>query len=120
MTSTEELLDRHLDCFGRGDLDGIVADYSSAAVMFTPRGALKGPAAIRSLFRAIFTEFEKPGTTFSLQLRSIDGDYAYILWTAENADNNYEAVADTFVMRDGQIILHSFGGKIQEKTPSIR
>ena len=30
MSSTEELLDRHLDCFGRGDLDGIVADYSSA------------------------------------------------------------------------------------------
>lgn len=36
MSSTEQLLDRHLDCFGRGDLDGIVADYSSAAVMFTP------------------------------------------------------------------------------------
>ncbi len=57
MRATEELLDRHLDCFGRGDLDGIVADYSPAAVMFTPGGPLNGPAAIRSLFQAIFTEF---------------------------------------------------------------
>ena len=118
MSSTDELLDRHLDCFGRGDLNGIVADYSSTAVMFTPRGPLKGPAAIRSLFQAIFTEFAKPGATFSLDLRSVDGDYAYILWRAETADNNYEAVADTFVVRNGQIILHSFGGKIQAKNVS--
>jgi ketosteroid isomerase-like protein len=120
MNSTEQLLDRHLDCFGRGDLDGIVADYSSAAVMFTPFGPLKGPAAIRSLFEAIFTEFGKPGMTFSLQLRSVDGDYAYILWRAETADNIYEAVADTFVMRNGQIVLHSFGGKIQPKKTSVQ
>jgi ketosteroid isomerase-like protein len=120
MNSTEELLDRHLECFGKGDLDGIVADYSSEAVMFTPRGVLKGSAAMRSLFQAIFTEFGKPGTTFSLQLRSVDGDYAYILWSAETADNIYEAVADTFVMRSGQIILHSFGGKIQAKSASLR
>ena len=26
MNSTEKLLDRHLECFGKGDLDGIVAD----------------------------------------------------------------------------------------------
>jgi len=119
MSSTEQLLDRHLDCFGQGDLDGIVADYSSTAVMFTPAGPLKGQAAIRSLFQAIFTEFGKPGTTFSLQLRSVDGDYAYILWRADTADNTYEAVADTFVMRNGQIILHSFGGKITAKNASV-
>ena len=115
MSSTEEVLDRHLHCFGKGDLDGIVADYASSAVMFTPQGPLKGPAAIRSLFQAIFTEFGKPGASFSLQLRSVDGDYAYILWSAETADNVYEAVADTFVVQNGQIIVHSFGGKIRPK-----
>lgn len=120
MSTTEQLLDRHLDCFGRGDLDGIIADYSATAVMFTPGGPLKGPAAIRSLFQAIFAEFAKPGMTFSLQLRSVEGDYAYILWRAETADNIYEAVADTFAMNNGKIILHSFGGKIQAKTASGR
>ena len=120
MNSTEQLLDRHLDCFARGDLDGIVADYSPTAVMFTPQGPLEGPAAIRSLFQMIFREFGQPGTTFSLQLRSIAGDSAYILWQAETADNIYEAVADTFVMRNGEIVLHSFGGKIQPKGAGIR
>ena len=90
------------------------------AIMFTPHGPLKGQAAIRSLFQTIFTEFGKPGTTFSLQLRSIAGDYAYILWQAETADNIYEAIADTFVMRNGEIVVHSFGGKIHAKGAPIR
>lgn len=58
MSSTEQLLDRHLDCFGRGDLDGIVADYSSAAVMFTPRGPLKGPVPFVHSFRQSLRSLE--------------------------------------------------------------
>ena len=37
MSSTQEALDHHLDSFGQGDLDGILAHYASPAVMFTPR-----------------------------------------------------------------------------------
>lgn len=115
MSSTQEVLDHHLECFGRGDLDGILADYSSAAVMFTAEGPLKGPANIRLLFQAIFSEFEKPGASFSMKQRSVDGDYAYILWSAETADNVYEMGTDTFVVRNGQILAHSFAGKIRAK-----
>ena len=115
MSSTQEVLDHHLECFGRGDLDGILADYSSAAVMFTPRGPLQGPDAIRPLFAAIFAEFGKPGTSFSMKLRSVDGDYAYILWSAETADNVHEMGTDTFVVRNGQIVAHSFAMKSRPK-----
>ena len=115
MSSTQEVLDHHLECFGRGDLDGILADYAPTAIMFTPTGALKGPAAMRPVFQAIFTEFGKPGTSFSMKHRSVDGDYAYILWSAETADNVYEMGTDTFVVRNDQIIAHSFALKIQPK-----
>jgi ketosteroid isomerase-like protein len=115
MSSTQEVLDHHLKCFGSGDLDGILADYSPTAVMFTPTGALKGPTAIRPVFQTIFTEFGKPGTSFSMKHRSVDGDYAYILWSAETADNVYELGSDTFVVRNGQIIAHSFALKIRAK-----
>ena len=53
----------------------------------------------------------------------IEGDYAYILWTAETADNVYEVGTDTFVVRDGKIVAQSFTGKIvpkAENTPSFR
>jgi ketosteroid isomerase-like protein len=115
MSSTQDVVDHHLECFGRGDLDGILADYSSTAVMFTPDGPLKSPAAIRPLFQAIFTEFGKPGASFSMKQRSVDGDYAFILWSAETADNVYEMGTDTFVVRNGQIVAHSFAWTIRPK-----
>jgi ketosteroid isomerase-like protein len=115
MNSTQDVLDHHLECFGRRDLDGILADYSSMAVLFTPDGPLKSPAAIRPLFQAIFTEFGKPGASFSMRQRAVDGDYAFILWSAETADNVYEMGTDTFVVRNGQIVAHSFAGTIRPK-----
>src|SRR5829696_4522479 len=115
MRSTQEVVDHHLERFGRVDLDGILADYSSTAVMFTPTGALKGPAAMRPVFQAIFAEFGKPGTSFSMTQRSIEGDYVYILWTAETADNVYEMGTDTFVVRNDRIHLQSFALKTRAK-----
>lgn len=64
MRSTEEVLDHHLDGFGRGDLDGILSDFSSTAVLFTPQRPLKGPAAMRPFCEAVFNEFGQAGTTF--------------------------------------------------------
>ena len=115
MRSTQEVIDHHLDCFGRGDLDGILADYASTAVMLMPTGVLKGPAAMRPVFQGIFTEFGQPGTSFSMTHQSVDGDYGYLLWSAETADNVYELGTDTFVVRNNQILAHSFALKVRPK-----
>ena len=45
----------------------------------------------------------------------VEGDYAYILWTAETADNVYEMGSDTFVVRDGKIVAQSFAAKTTAK-----
>jgi ketosteroid isomerase-like protein len=115
MASTKDVLDHHLRCFGDGDLKGILSDYAPEAVLFTPDGPLRGADAMRSLFQAMIVEFGKPGAAFSLKRQSIEGDYAYILWTAETADNVYEVGTDTFVVRDGKIAAQSFTGKIVPK-----
>jgi ketosteroid isomerase-like protein len=111
MSSTQEVVDHHLDCFGKGDMDGILADYSSTAVLITPQGPLKGAAALRTFYQAVFAEFGKPGTSLSITQRFADGDYAYILWTAETADNAYEMATDTFVVRNGQIVRNPSPGR---------
>ena len=113
--TTEEVLRRHVKCFFEGDLDGIVSDYSADAVLFTPNGPLKGHDPIREFFRALIKEFGQPGTTFSMQLQSIVGDFAYALWSAETADNVYEMATDTHVVRDGKIVAQSFAGQIKPK-----
>src|SRR4030095_995068 len=62
----------------------------------TPDGPLRGADAIRSLFQAMIAEFGKPGAAFSMKQHSVEGDFAYILWTAETADNVYEMCTDTW------------------------
>ena len=113
--STKDVFDHHVQCFGEGDLQGILADYSPSAIMFTPDGPLKGIDAIRPFYQALLAEFGKPGTAFSMKLLSIEGDFAYCIWTAETADNVYELGTDTLVVRDGQIVAQSFAGKITPK-----
>jgi ketosteroid isomerase-like protein len=111
----KDVLDRHLKSFGEGDLKGILSDYAPGAVLFTADGPLKGADAIRSLFQAMITEFGKPGAAFSMKQQFVEGEYAYILWSAETADNVYELGTDTFVVRDGKIVAQSFTGKIAAK-----
>ena len=115
MLSTSDVLDHHLKSFAEYDLDGVLADYSSDAVLFVPTGPLKGPDAIKPLFQALVSEFAKPGSSFTMQQRCIEGDHAYILWTAETADNSYEFATDTFVVRSEKIIAQSFAAKIKPK-----
>jgi len=115
MSSTKDVVDHHLKSFGEGDLKGILSDYASGAVLFTPEGPLRGIDAIRSLFQAMLAEFGKPGAAFSLKQQFVEGDYAYILWTAETADNVYELATDTFVVREGKIVIQSFAGRIVPK-----
>ena len=115
MSTTQAVLDHHLQSFGAGDLDGILSDYAPDAVLFTQDGPLVGPAAIKPLFVGLIAEFGKPGASFEMQHQSVQGDYAYIVWTAETADNVYEIATDTFVVRGGKIVAQSLAGKITPK-----
>jgi hypothetical protein len=113
--TTQDVLTHHLDCFGKGDLDGIMADYTAASRLFTPNGLLRGTGAIRELFVMLFSEFSKPGMSFEMLRQDIDGDTAYIVWKAETVDNRYELGTDTFVVKDGKIVTQTFAGKISPK-----
>ena len=116
MTSTKEIIDHHLKAFAEKDLKGVLSDYAPGAVLFTTQGPLRGPDAIRPLFQTMLAEFAKPGAAFSMKQQFIEGDYAYILWSAETADNVYELGTDTFVVQNGKIVAQSFTGKITPKT----
>src|SRR4051812_43230270 len=114
-STTEEVLERHVKAFFEGNLERIVSDYSADAVLFTPSGPLKGHDPIREFYRELIREFGQPGTTFSMQVQSIDGEFAYAVWSAETAGNVYEMATDTHVVRDGKIVAQSFAGVIKPK-----
>ena len=110
MRSTQDVLDNHLKCFSEGNLTALLSDYASDAIMFTTAGPLKGVDAIKPIFQALFAEFSQPGASVKMQRLSIEGDYAYLLWSAETAENSYEIATDTFVVRNGRILFQTFAG----------
>ena len=115
MPTTSDVVEQHLQSFYKQDIDGLLADYAPDAVLFIPGSTLEDPAAIRSFFQPLFAEFAKPGASFSMRDQLVAGDYAYILWNAETAENTYELATDTFVVRNGKIVAQSFAGKIIPK-----
>jgi ketosteroid isomerase-like protein len=115
MTSTKDVINHHLKAFRELDLKGVLSDYAPNAVFFTQNGPLKGVDAIRPLFEGMIAEFRKPGATFTMTQQFVEGEHAYILWTAETADNVYELGTDTFVVQAGKIVAQSFTGKITPK-----
>lgn len=115
MASTKDVLDQHLKAFDQGDLNGILSDYAPDVVFFTGGKVFNGVDAIRPLFEAWIAEFGQPGATFSMKQQLVEGDYAYLLWTGETAENVYELATDTFVVREGRIVAQSFTAKIRPK-----
>jgi hypothetical protein len=67
----------------------------------------------------MIAEFGKPGATFRMKQQFVEGDCAYILWTAETADNVYEVGTDTFVVRPGNGSYFASKRRAAKKKPAI-
>ena len=120
MTSTTDTLAHHRKCFRDRDLDGVMADYSPDAVFFRPEGVLRGHEAIRGEFEKLFREFSKPGAVLTPKVTLIEGDFVYLVWTAETPDNSYELANDTFVIQNGEIRMQAFTAKVRPKLNCVR
>jgi ketosteroid isomerase-like protein len=114
--STAEVLDHHLAAFGAADVDQIMSDYADDAVFCTPDGPVRGAAAIRETFRRIFADvFPRAGSTLEMRQRSLEGEVAYIVWSAETPTARVPVGTDTFVMRNGKILVHTFAAHFMPK-----
>jgi ketosteroid isomerase-like protein len=110
--SAGEVLEHHLQAFADGDLDAMLSDYATDVVMFTPRGVLRGHAAIRPIFAAILADFRHPQASFQLVHSAAEGAVAYMVWTATTADKIHEMGTDTMIVEQGLIVAQTYAGKI--------
>ena len=114
MNSTQRVVENHIQRFREGDLDGVLEDFSPEAVVFTPSGTLNGKSEIKTLFQNLLEEFGKAGASETVRTAIFEGDYAYLIWSGETVDNNYEFATDTFVVRNGRIVMQSFAAKVHQ------
>jgi ketosteroid isomerase-like protein len=115
ISTTEAIINRHLGHFAALDVRGLLADYAPDAVMILQTGVLRGVDEIAPLFENLCAEFAKPGATFDLRQRVIEGDAAFISWVAETTDNSYEIGTDTFLVQHGKIAVQTFAFKATPK-----
>lgn len=111
--STQATLAHHLESFGEG-IDAVMSDYSEESVLFTPDGPVRGLSGIRAFFDAFLTN-SPPELLQAITLvrQDVDGEIAYILWKAEPF---IPLAADTFVIRDGKILVQSFAALMPAPT----
>ncbi len=114
--SAREVLDHHLQAFGAGDLDAILEDYTDGSIIITPNGVRRSRKEMSEFFSTLFADFAKPGMSFNMDQQVVDGEIAYIRWSAETADNVYELGTDTFLIRDGKIVTQTFAAKTTPKS----
>ena len=114
-STTQAVVNHHLERFAALDMQGVMADYARDAILIVPTGVLRGANQITPLFQDLFAEFAKPGATFDLQQQVIETDVAYICWVAETPDNTYELGTDTFFVRHGKIAVQTFAFKAKPR-----
>jgi ketosteroid isomerase-like protein len=112
--SAREVFDHHIRALGKGDLDDILSDYTEDSVVIGPDGVVKGRQAISTLFQGFLSGLLKPGTwELGLDVEHVHDDLVYVIWHAKCAPADVAFAADTFVIRDGKIAVHTFAPKIE-------
>lgn len=113
---TEAVLLHHLQAFGAGNVDEILADYTADSLVVTPDGEIRGMDGLRQLFTQFVTVILPPGCDFEILQQIVDGEHAYIFWKAESDNYDVPFATDTFVVRDEKIVFQSFAGQLIPKT----
>jgi hypothetical protein len=66
------------------------------------------------MFGDLFDGLFKPGTYgFGMDSMRVEGDVAHLVWHASCAAANIPLGTDTFVVRGGKIVAHTFTAKLE-------
>ena len=113
--STADVLEDHLECRMRGDLEADLArNYAEDVVVLTATGKRIGHDAVRH-FSRILNEHVPPDYEFPIKL--VEGRFAYIEWRAREPGRSVEDGADSFVIEDGRIVCQTIHYTLQETMP---
>lgn len=106
MLSTREVFESHLRLRSDGELeDDLARHYAEDVVLLSEDGPMIGHDALRT--SAAKLRRQLPGGRFEFLRKCVHGEYAFLLWRGESANSMINNGADTFVIRDGRIVMQS-------------
>ena len=109
----QEIFAHHAEVLIGGDLDGIVEDYADDAVFISPAGTLRGKNGIREAFTKLLADV--PSAEWQVPTQIFEGDVLFIEWSAHAEKTFVEDGIDTFVFRDGEIVVQTVRYTLQTR-----
>ena len=104
--STEEVLHDHLELRRIGDLDTDLArNYAESSVLLCRYGVSEGHNAIRG--SAQLLALQLPAVRFEYLACITHGESGFLEWRAESPDALIEDGADSYLIRDGLILVQT-------------
>jgi ketosteroid isomerase-like protein len=114
--ATKDVLDHHLAAFGAGDVDEILKDYTDDSLLIIATRTIAGLGPLREAFTGFFGGLFAPGTyEFTLDAERIEGEVAFITWHATCASSDIPLGVDTFLVRDGKIVVQTYAAKMDPR-----
>jgi len=110
--TTQTVLDHHLAAFDSGDMSNILSDYAPNAVLITRDGQFRGHRQIKPVLRRLLNDVFSTCTTFKMAQQVVEGDVAFIVWSAESKKFLVPLATDTYLVRDGKIVVQTFVAEI--------
>jgi hypothetical protein len=104
--SAKEVFEDHLRLGREGSAEeDLPRNYSEDVVVLTGRGVYRGHEGLQKLARLLREEL--PEARIEYRTTLIEGDVAFLEWTAASATARVEDGADSFVIREGQIVAQT-------------
>jgi hypothetical protein len=103
--TAREVFDDHLRIGMEGTVeDDIERNYASSVVLLTSDGISRGHDGLRD--QAAKMQRELPNCTFHYETR-LEGELAFLEWTAEADGARVRDGADSYLIRDGRIVAQT-------------
>jgi hypothetical protein len=104
--STVEVFEDHLKlrAEGRGFGD-LKRNYAENLVILHESGVFRGLEGLRHSEEELKRQL--PQARFKYRVKRTEGDYALLIWQAEAETHRVEDGADSFVIKDGKIVMQT-------------
>lgn len=112
---TDFIIGHHLEALKNGDINELMLDYTASSVLITPQRILSNFNEITALFSKFMTDVLPPGCDFELSKKIINGNIAYLIWTAESDNYRIPFGTDTFIIGDGKIDTQTVAMVLEQK-----
>jgi hypothetical protein len=104
--TARDVLEDHLQQAREGTLeDDLAQNYALDAVFLSSRGIYRGHDGLRQLNTML--QEDLPRATYEYRNQLVDGEMAFLEWTARSERAAVEDGADSYLIRDGRIVAQT-------------